>query len=544
MKKIFWLLALIGFVGCSNDIEENEFAQFANEITMSVKDFKWDNKQSKTTVDISQNGVSFNWAENDTVGIFPNEGAQAYFPMISGTGSNKASFTGGGWALKPSSTYAAYYPYNFYNRTANSVEFNYSGQIQNGNASTAHLGKYDFMAAVAKTPQNGLVNFEFDHLGVLVELKLVLPKAGTYSSVIISDSEAIFTLKGKVNLMSSEPGVIANGSKAQQFVVGLNNITTTKGNEEVKVYFLAAPVNLQGKKLAVSVKGSQNCTGTMTIAKGWSAGFAYSYTLPLTTAGGSETSGYYSATKGASGSKLKTAMFKVIASHKDIGYDGIWNAFLETDSRSDGKVWDMYSSKTNYTFGKDKAGNYKKEGDVYNREHSFPKSWFKDARPMHNDLFHLYPTDGYVNGRRGNYPFGETNGERYQSNGGWSKLGNCTTPGYTSVVFEPNDEYKGDFARSYFYMATAYEDRFSKFNSPMLANNSYPCYKKWALDMLLRWAKEDPVSEKEIKRNNAVHKIQGNRNPYIDFPGLEQYIWGDKMSVTFDPDNYYSTTAE
>ncbi|MDQ9814329.1 endonuclease, partial [Acinetobacter pittii] len=76
--------------------------------------------------------------------------------------------------------------------------------------------------------------------------------------------------------------------------------------------------------------------------------------------------------------------------------------------------------------------------------------------------------------RRSNYPFGENNGETYKSKNGFSKLGKCTTPGYSGTVFEPNDEYKGDFARTYFYMATAYEDRIAGWNSSMLAGNKYP----------------------------------------------------------------------
>ena len=165
---------------------------------------------------------------------------------------------------------------------------------------------------------------------------------------------------------------------------------------------------------------------------------------------------YYQSADGKKGSALKTALWSVIKSHTQRSYDNLWDDFKTTDRRSDGKVWDMYSSTTNYTFGADQAGNYKKEGDVYNREHSFPKSWFNKASPMYTDLFHLVPTDGYVNSQRGNYPFGETNGEEYQSNGGFSKLGKCTVSGYSGIVFEPNDEYKGDFARIYFYMATCY----------------------------------------------------------------------------------------
>lgn len=249
-------------------------------------------------------------------------------------------------------------------------------------------------------------------------------------------------------------------------------------------------------------------------------------------------SGYYTDATGYKGQSLKTALYRIITDHTARSYKQLWTDMQSTDRREDGKVWDMYSSTTDFTFSSDQCGTYKNEGDCYNREHSFPKSWFNDAHPMYTDLFHLYPTDGKVNGMRSNYPFGETNGEQYKSNGGFSKLGKCTTPGYSGTVFEPDDEYKGDFARSYFYMATCYEDRIATWNSDMLAHNSYPAYAQWAIDMLLRWAAEDPVSPKEVARNNAVYKIQKNRNPYIDYPGLEQYVWGSKTDVPFDPDNY------
>lgn len=248
---------------------------------------------------------------------------------------------------------------------------------------------------------------------------------------------------------------------------------------------------------------------------------------------------YYSSAKGQKGKALKTALYQKIASHTALSYKALWEAYKKTDVRADGKIWDMYSNVTNYTPGGSAQGaSYKGEGDSYNREHSFPKSWFNDESPMYTDLFHLYPTDGYVNNRRSNYPFGETDGETYTSKNGFSKLGTCTIPGYKGVVFEPNDEYKGDFARTYFYMATAYEDKIAGWHSDMLAGNAYPAYKEWVITMLLRWAQEDPVSQKEIDRNNAVYKIQGNRNPYIDYPGLEQYVWGSKTSTAFDPDNY------
>ena len=253
---------------------------------------------------------------------------------------------------------------------------------------------------------------------------------------------------------------------------------------------------------------------------------------------------YYANADGKSGSALKTAMSGIILPHTQRSYDNLWTDFQSTDVRSDGKVWDMYSNITNFTFGTDQAGSYSKEGDKYNREHSFPKSWFGDATPMYTDLHHLYPTDGFVNGKRSNYPFGETDGGTYTSANNFSKLGTCTYPGYTGTVFEPADEYKGDFARTYFYMVTCYEDQLPSWYSnntearPTLDGNKYPGLSSWQLAMLMKWAKNDPVSEKETTRNNAVYAIQNNRNPFIDYPGLEEYIWGTMTTTAFSYDNY------
>ena len=257
---------------------------------------------------------------------------------------------------------------------------------------------------------------------------------------------------------------------------------------------------------------------------------------------------YYKNADGKSGAALKTALCGIIYNRTERSYSQLWTDFKTTDKRADGKVWDMYSGITNYTFGIDQAGSYSAEGDVYNREHSYPNSWFGgNVAPMYTDLHHLYPTDGYVNGKRSNYPFGETMGEKYKSSGGFSKLGACTYPGYTGTVFEPNDEYKGDFARTYFYMITCYEEKlhdwYTNFGSkdgvkPTIDGSAYPGFQQWQLEMLMKWAQNDPVSEKETNRNKAVYNIQKNRNPFIDYPGLEEYIWGSKKDVPFSYDKY------
>lgn len=268
---------------------------------------------------------------------------------------------------------------------------------------------------------------------------------------------------------------------------------------------------------------------------------------------------YYKAADGKKGAELKTALCGVIYDRNEGGsldnaYKALWTHFRTTDVLSNGKVWDMYSNLREMVFGTDQAGNYKKEGDVYNREHSMPNSWFGGrVMPMYTDLYHMYPTDGYVNSKRSNHPFGETNGESYKSANNFSKLGKCTFEGYDGTVFEPNDEYKGDFARTYFYMVTCYEEKIvdwytnygvngsGETQKAVLATfdgNKYPGLSEWQLKMLMKCAKNDPVSEKETNRNNAVYDIQNNRNPFIDYPGLEEYIWGDKVDEAFSYDNY------
>ena len=256
-----------------------------------------------------------------------------------------------------------------------------------------------------------------------------------------------------------------------------------------------------------------------------------------------EPDGYYTPCEGSSGAALLTKLKNKISSHTNVGYDGLWNVYSESDVDANGKIWDMYSTKR-WTPGKEHCGNYKLVGDCINREHSVPQSWFNDANPMKSDAFHVYPTDGKVNGQRSNYPYGEcANGTTLPSNNGvqaLGKLGTCTFPGYTGKVFEPVDEYKGDFARSYFYMAACYNDKIAGWNSDMLAGNSYPAFKSWAVDLLLKWHRQDPVSQKEIDRNNAIYKFQKNRNPFIDHPELAEHVWGNKTNTAW----YLNSTAD
>lgn len=243
--------------------------------------------------------------------------------------------------------------------------------------------------------------------------------------------------------------------------------------------------------------------------------------------------GYYDDAEALTGNELRAALRDIIDNHNAQSYSSLWSHFQSTDKKSNGKVWDMYSDQPGgtpayeYQFFSDQCGNYNSENDCYNREHSFPKSWFDDASPMYTDLFHLYPTDGFVNGKRSNYPYGTVGNATWTSTNG-SKVGFSNWPTYSGLVFEPIDEYKGDFARSYFYMLTRYMNEAWSWESAMLLGNNFA---PWARELLLVWAQNDPVSQKEIDRNNAVYQIQDNRNPFIDKPEFIIAIWDPTSSI-------------
>jgi endonuclease I len=254
--------------------------------------------------------------------------------------------------------------------------------------------------------------------------------------------------------------------------------------------------------------------------------------------------GYYDATAGLTGLPLKTALYNIIKGHTSVSYAQLWTSFQTTDKTASGKVWDMYSdipggtAPYTFTFSTDQCGSYSAEGDCYNREHSFPNSWFGGITTsvMYTDLFHLVPTDGYVNNRRSNYPLGDVNTATWSSQNG-SKLGSCSDAGYTGTVFEPVDSFKGDFARIYFYMATRYENviatwyTYSTEADAILSNNSGLVYETWYINMLLAWNAMDPVSAKEKIRNNKVYTIQNNRNPYVDHPEWVNAVWGPSSGI-------------
>lgn len=263
--------------------------------------------------------------------------------------------------------------------------------------------------------------------------------------------------------------------------------------------------------------------------------------------------GYYDGTSGLTGYTLKTKLSQIITNgHNDMGYGsgtgGLWTAYYTTDVdkyyENDGSVLDMYSERPKttdayeYKLGTNQCGNGKNnEYSCYNREHSLPKVYFGgiNATPMSHDAHFVIPTDYYVNNQRGDLFYGETSAPIMTFSNG-TKIGPSSFPGYSGTVFEPIDEFKGDFARMYFYFITRYESKLPSFyninrNKTPFDGSTGRGFQPWIINMLLKWSANDPVSQREIDRNNAVYNFQGNRNPYIDHPEWISQIWTSTLAT-------------
>ena len=256
IKKFFYALSLVLLsTACNqNDLREQiPITDEVQKICATIKDFEYDQYSfSRTSITIKEDGPHYAWAKTDTIGIFPSAGRQVEFSMASGAGSTSATFTGGGWGLKSTSTYSAYFPLiGKYYLDKTQIPIDYTGQIQNGDNSTAHLGTYDYLATTASEVKNGTVAFNFERLGCLVKLAITIPEPKILSKLALN-STVSFTKKGTVNL-SSESLSITPTEQSQTLEIGLNNISTTEANEKVTIYFMIAPINIESRTLTATI---------------------------------------------------------------------------------------------------------------------------------------------------------------------------------------------------------------------------------------------------------------------------------------------------
>lgn len=256
--------------------------------------------------------------------------------------------------------------------------------------------------------------------------------------------------------------------------------------------------------------------------------------------------GYYNSATGQK-KELMTQLHRIVRGHNRLYYSQIWTVIGSADRHFNDKIWDVYSSLPcseppyafEYSVDQDKGSETNTEGVYYNREHSWPSSWWgggsADTDTMYTDVHHIFPTDKLVNAQRGNNPFGEVGSVQWFSLNGGLLGSNIYGTDYTGTVFEPIDAYKGDLARAWLYFATRYQHRLVDWSGGNMVNlvlsgNDWPAFKPWVLEMLLEWHRNDPVSQKEIIRNDAIWLNQGNRNPYVDHPELVERVFSVQTS--------------
>ena len=277
--KALSFVSLFAVFACSEDVvNENTLSNgVINKISITGADFM-SADATRSSVTIGEDGASFAWSENDTIGIFPNHGSQAEFAMSEGAGTQTATFSGGGWALKSSATYSAYYPYDFYNRDMTKIPVSYEGQTQNGNNNTDHIGAYDFMAASVATPDNGAVAFDMQHIGSLVMLQTDLDEAKTLTSVTLSAENAEFTTTGTMDLTAETPAISAL-TTSETLTIPLTDFQVAE-DETTTIYFMLSPINLSDKTVSITLSDEDGEYIRFEVqGKDFLSGKVYAYTL-------------------------------------------------------------------------------------------------------------------------------------------------------------------------------------------------------------------------------------------------------------------------
>lgn len=262
--------------------------------------------------------------------------------------------------------------------------------------------------------------------------------------------------------------------------------------------------------------------------------------VALATAWADIPEGYYSRISGEKKSELKTALKACINSgKKTLSYSSLWTYYEKTDivPGTEKQVFDYYS---------DKVYNFTGSGSApsgANKEHCCPQSWWGKGASCncYSDLFNVMPSEQNANSAKSNYPVGIVDSDRAKYQNPRMMVGPSARKEYSGSVFEPCDEYKGDFARIYLYVAVCYDQAAWVSGSSSIPcafrKESYPTIKPEFIQLLLQWNRQDPVSDWEVLRNERVFAHQGNRNPFIDYPQLADYIWGDSTNYAFDLKN-------
>ena len=253
------LLALVSLFSCSQDIVNTDLDDEVTSVrVLAPEDIVFTGADTRGTEITSSDVLRFTWATTDTLGIFPNKGNQVEFPITSSEGGTSAVFNGGGWALKNQSSYAAYYPFSVWNyhRNNQKILLDYTGQVQDGNGSYAHLSAYDYLASSKTTPSNNTVTFQMNRQGSILYIDIPVPVPCKVNSLVVSCDEAIFVDKATLDISGDSP-TVTPVNVSNSLTLTFENVETTEANENVRAYMAVSPVNFTDKTVTATLNTDQ-----------------------------------------------------------------------------------------------------------------------------------------------------------------------------------------------------------------------------------------------------------------------------------------------
>lgn len=284
MKSFSKLLILFSLLAgaCSNELKETqEHSDEVESIHVTLDDLKCeDGFLSRTTITLESDGPHYAWAETDTIGIFPSVGRQVEFSMAGGAGTQSATFTGGGWGLKKTSTYAAYCPLiGSYYLDKTQIPMDYSGQVQDGDTPLLHLGGYDYLMAPTSEVKDGGVSFNFVRLGALARILMTVPAAASFQTLVLKCDDALFVKEARINLKN---GTCAPHTYTDRLELDLGDMCTTEAGQQLVCYLMMYPVDMTGKSVYVVLQDTDsNCYQGTIESKNMTAGLAYAFSSTL-----------------------------------------------------------------------------------------------------------------------------------------------------------------------------------------------------------------------------------------------------------------------
>lgn len=219
-------------------------------------------EDTRASIELGAGQIDFAWEETDTVGIFPNQGSQAYFDMFSSAGSNYAQFEGGGWALKGNGeySYSAYFPYEFDTHSLAQISWSFDGQEQQGNGDYQHLSRYQYLASGTVVPENGALKFNLKRMESVMMFRLTMPASKEYARMRVSlQDNTPIVIDETVDIRGVEP-VITPKKSVPYVDLMLVDVATFGPNEVITLYMMLPPQNFEGKKLLISVETTDGDT--------------------------------------------------------------------------------------------------------------------------------------------------------------------------------------------------------------------------------------------------------------------------------------------